>query len=237
MGNEAFLGYPLTHGAIFVAENPHRYMMSGMRNDRLVLTKPIDSCDVALSHVAHFGYISGGTARLITSNNTYIISEGYSFMCSGAATIEGAEGIVITQHVGEEMPDVVTGKLEHKGRLRYIDRCSDSLIISPRVMGQPCLNLLYFPPDVFQTAHTHPSDRVGMILSGSGRCHTENGIIELEAGMLFRILANGVHNFETTGEEMRVLAYHPDSDFGPTDKVHPMINRTIIDGVSASDLV
>ena len=32
---------------------------------------------------------------------------------------------------------------------------------------------------------------------------------------------------------MAVIAYHPDSDFGPTHEVHPMINRTIVDGVSA----
>jgi hypothetical protein len=35
---------------------------------------------------------------------------------------------------------------------------------------------------------------------------------------------------------MRVVAYHPDSDFGPQDEDHPMINRTIVDGVSASKI-
>ena len=30
---------------------------------------------------------------------------------------------------------------------------------------------------------------------------------------------------------MCVIAYHPDSDFGPTDDDHPMVNRTIVDGV------
>ena len=33
---------------------------------------------------------------------------------------------------------------------------------------------------------------------------------------------------------MDVIAYHPDSDFGPQDEDHPMINRTIVDGVQAS---
>jgi hypothetical protein len=32
---------------------------------------------------------------------------------------------------------------------------------------------------------------------------------------------------------MAVIAYHPDSDFGPTHEVRPMMNRTIVDDVSA----
>jgi hypothetical protein len=35
---------------------------------------------------------------------------------------------------------------------------------------------------------------------------------------------------------MVVMAYHPDSDFGPEDENHPMINRTIVDGMSAAGL-
>jgi hypothetical protein len=33
---------------------------------------------------------------------------------------------------------------------------------------------------------------------------------------------------------MDVIAFHPDSDFGPEDENHPMINRTIVNGVSAN---
>jgi len=35
---------------------------------------------------------------------------------------------------------------------------------------------------------------------------------------------------------MDVIAFHPDSDFGATDIDHPMINRTIVDGVSANQI-
>jgi hypothetical protein len=35
---------------------------------------------------------------------------------------------------------------------------------------------------------------------------------------------------------MDIVAFHPDSDFGPMHDDHPMINRTIIDGISASKL-
>ena len=45
------------------------------------------------------------------------------------------------------------------------------------------------------------------------------------------------HAFETPeGSELDVVAFHPDSDFGPAPKDHPMVNRTIVDGVSASQL-
>jgi hypothetical protein len=55
--------------------------------------------------------------------------------------------------------------------------------------------------------------------------------------MLFCIHPEGKHKFRTGPDSpMRVLAYHPDSDFGPTDQDHPMINRTMVDGISAREL-
>jgi hypothetical protein len=35
---------------------------------------------------------------------------------------------------------------------------------------------------------------------------------------------------------MTVIAYHPDSDFGATHEDHPMINRTMVDGISAAKI-
>ena len=109
------------------------------------------------------------------------------------------------------------------------------------MLGDPCLNLLYFPPDIDQTAHTHPSDRIGIVMSGKGKCVAwQDGIeeaIDLVAGMIWVIHTDGVHKFQTPyGESMRVLAYHPDSDYGPTHQFHPMLNRTIVDGISANQL-
>ncbi len=37
-----------------------------------------------------------------------------------------------------------------------------------------------------------------------------------------------VHRFKTGPEPMTIVALHPDSDWGPTDEAHPMINRTDI---------
>ena len=38
-----------------------------------------------------------------------------------------------------------------------------------------------------------------------------------------------LHSFRTTSDIMDIIAFHPDSDTGPTDENHPMINRTYID--------
>ena len=45
-----------------------------------------------------------------------------------------------------------------------------------------------------------------------------------------------LHSFFTRGEALDVLAWHPDSDFGPTHDHHPMVNRTMVDGISASEI-
>ena len=75
-----------------------------------------------------------------------------------------------------------------------------------------------------------------MVFSGEGECETPEGIIPLKPGVMFRIPYEGHHKFRTAGSEMRVIAYHPDSDFGPQHENHPMINRTMVEGVSASKI-
>jgi len=131
------------------------------------------------------------------------------------------------------------GPVERRGRLRYINQCSDTTLVQPVRRGDPCLNLLYFPPDIYQTAHTHPSDRIGVVVSGRGSCHVgrENFKVPLNPGTIFHIEPECLHRFSTdAGEELRVIAYHPDSDCGPDDDNHAMINRTIVDGVAARNI-
>ena len=140
----------------------------------------------------------------------------------------------------------IGGKIEDEGRLKYIDGCTDSLLIAPVKMGDPCFNHLCFPKNIDQTQHTHPSHRIGIVANGSGTCITPFGNLPLFAGMIFVIkewdkktmsigldgkeYPNGQHSFETGSEEgMNVIAFHPDSDFGTTDINHPMINRTLVE--------
>lgn len=147
-----------------------------------------------------------------------------------AATVSGGSGVLIIDrshrglfHVG--------GPVEPTGRLRYIDGCSDTVLVAPVVCGDPCLNLLHLPFGVVQTDHQHPSVRVGLVLHGSGRCVSDGGRIEtLAPGAVFVLPPNEVHRFETPSDEMLLLAWHPDSDSGPTDDDHPMLNRSLVPG-------
>jgi hypothetical protein len=75
-----------------------------------------------------------------------------------------------------------------------------------------------------------------MVIRGEGECVTPEGIIPLFPGQVFIIHQDGLHKFRTAEQNMVVIAYHPDSDFGPQDEDHPMINRTIVDGISASKI-
>jgi hypothetical protein len=57
-----------------------------------------------------------------------------------------------------------------------------------------------------------------------------------DKGLDGELYAIGQHAFQTFDAPMNVIAFHPDSDFGPEDEFHPMINRTIVNGVSANKL-
>jgi mannose-6-phosphate isomerase-like protein (cupin superfamily) len=200
---------------------------------------------------SHFGYVHTGVAHVRWGPPPGMIPDGpvsydfrlYAgqwFALPGMVRVSGGAGIVVAREGGWCLP-LTGGPLERAGRLKYIDGCTDSLLAAPVRRGDPCLNLLYFPAGIDQTAHTHPSDRIGMILSGRGLCVVGQGEhqrqVDLVAGMIFCIHTDGLHKFATPyGQEMRVIAYHPDSDFGPTDEAHPMINRTMVDGVSAASL-
>ena len=56
------------------------------------------------------------------------------------------------------------------------------------------------------------------------------------ASYAFVIKTNTIHSFNTLSQSMDIIAFHPDSDIGMTDDDHPMINRTIVDGVSAKNI-
>jgi mannose-6-phosphate isomerase-like protein (cupin superfamily) len=225
--NNAFTGYGWRNGLIAELDRKFPSALSAWTS-QLHLT---DTGSTA------YLYVDDGPAVLECAAGHYILGTGMVASVPGDARITGGRGIVITreQWLGTFC---IAGPVEWRGRLRYIDGCTDSLLIPPPMMGDPCLNLLYFPPGIDQTMHTHPSDRIGMILSGRGQCEhlSPAGIVttELTAGMLFCIHTDGPHRFRTPyGEDMRVLAYHPESDFGPTHEQHPMLNRTIVNGVSA----
>lgn len=183
----------------------------------------------------HFGYVFKGEANLTTNLGTFTLREKMFFCVPNDFTIEGGEGIIITR-IGYGGMFGIGGQIEENGRLRYIDGCRDTLLIPPLLKGDPCLNALYFPKKITQTPHTHPSVRVGIVAAGNGECVTPDGVFPLKAGQAFIIPPDGLHSFNTYEDEMVVIAYHPDSDFGATHDDHPMVNLTMVAGVSAAKI-
>lgn len=187
---------------------------------------------------AVFGYVAEGYVdiRDRQAHRTVTLGKGEYFSVN--APVRFAFGPVPTRVVAIHVTPFVAlrtfgGAIEPKGRLRYIDRCSDSLLIGPPKFGDPCLNLLHFPAGIHQTAHTHPSVRCGAIANGEGYCINGDGQrLDLLPGMIWIIPAETVHSFHTadSGAELNVIAYHPDTDFGPQDEDHPMLNRTWVGG-------
>ncbi len=185
--------------------------------------------EIVGTHTTTYGYIFEGNARLSTAQGSYSLTKGMYFSVPGVMKLSGESTGLVISHSNYTGYFQIGGPVENKGRLRYIDGCTDSLLISPPVYGDPCLNLLHIPQNTFQTQHTHPSLRAGIIISGVGKCITLEDTYELKPGLSFVIPPNMVHSFKTSHSDLLVLAYHPDSDFGPSHENHPMINRTRIE--------
>lgn len=184
----------------------------------------------------HFGFVHRGEATLEISGRTYPLAEGMYFAAVGDACLKASGVAIVVSQKKHNGLFTLGGPIEPEGRLRYIDGCSDTLLIPPLVMGNACLNFLRIPPHTDQTYHTHPSFRFGIVAGGSGWCDSPAGVEELGAGKVFYIPTDGLHRFRTESESLSVIAFHPDSDFGPEDDNHPMVNKTIVDGVSAATL-
>ncbi|MEK7354895.1 MAG: cupin domain-containing protein [Bdellovibrionota bacterium] len=192
----------------------------------------------AALHGTIWGFAQSGSAEIDGRGQKWNVSAGQWF-CAVAdgelkVRLTGDQtrlfGVFNGAHVG--LPSM-GGPVEKTGRLRYIDGCTDTILYSPPLKGDPCLNLLHFPSIVDQTQHFHPSSRCGIVSSGHGLCVFENEEIELVSGQIFYLPKDLRHKFRTGPTDvLDVISFHPDSDWGPTHEVHPMINRTWIDSKS-----
>lgn len=188
---------------------------------------------------AVFGFVlDGDNAVLRHRGHPHSLAKGSYFVVNtGSAELTTPGGrILIVYQAGADFPFTVGGPIEAMGRLRYIDGCTDSLLIPPWRLGEPCLNHLHIPAGVEQTMHTHPSDRIGVVVSGRGQCVTPEGTTDLRRGLIWRIPADGLHRFRTEDKHLDIIAWHPDSDYGPTDEDHPMLRKTFVGAVSAKDI-
>ncbi len=172
-----------------------------------------------------FGVIDG-TARIIHSENQFHVKGQNVFSLNSGEVICDDGCVTVFTRFEFTGVNVFAAEVESQGRLVYIDGCKDTLLISPPRIGDPCLNALYFPAKTDQTFHTHPSIRLGYVLRGHGIASSNEGEQMLNTGDTFCIEADERHRFKTLDSSMVVIAYHPESDWGPTDEKHPMINRT-----------
>lgn len=180
---------------------------------------------------ACYGYICQGAINVANK----LLREGEYFCLGAGGTLyfdsDIPTRVVVSQRIGFRGVNMFGGPIEPKGRLKYIDTCSDTLLIGPWKKGDPCLNHLHFPEGIDQTSHVHPTTRSGIVARGKGACITPDGEYPLFKGRLFWIPPDGDHRFQTLqGSTMDVVPYHPDTDFGPEDETHPMVNMTWVDG-------
>lgn len=225
--NESFIPYNLEHGLLAdMSDDEFPTQLQTWKHGVIRLD----------DNGTHFAYVHSGNAvwNNPSSGYTFTLSAGMYCSLPSSGTLWGdGEGIIITR-LGYKGVFTIGGPIEETGRLRYVSGCTDSLLIPPVIEGDPCLNALYFPPHTEQVPHTHPSMRVGIVVSGEGECITEERTYLLEPGMVFVIPAGVLHWFWTVEKPLVVVAFHPDSDTGPTHENHPMVNKTIVDGISAS---
>ena len=194
----------------------------------------------------------------------YELEAGMFFVATGPIQVDAREGRgLMISRIGYEGLFQIGGPIEERGRLKYVNGCSDTMIVAPPKKGDPCLNHLHIPPHVDQTYHDHPSNRIGVIAAGSGWCLTpdprhpspvpdphepdaEKRIIhldghegwdihELKPGCGWWIPTGLIHSFHTEESHLDVIAWHPETVFGPTDEDHPMVSRTLIEGRPVSE--
>jgi hypothetical protein len=70
------------------------------------------------------------------------------------------------------------------------------------------------------------------VVDGAGTCVSgEDHRDAMRSGSVFVLPAGTCHRFETgPHDHLLLMAWHPDSDVGPTDDDHPMLNRTLRPG-------
>jgi hypothetical protein len=178
-----------------------------------------------------YGYVVSGRAHVASAGLEAACPAGSFFAIPGELELR-IEGMAVTiERVGFRGLAQV-GLIEGTGRLTYIDGCSDTILVAPPRLGDPVLNHLHFPAGITQSVHCHPSVRLGVVARGRGVAYgpaPEGGKweAELAPGSVFLLHAQALHAFRTEAREaLDVIAFHPDSDWGPTDGDHPMLNRT-----------
>lgn len=194
------------------------------------------SADTSDGRGTTYGYVLDGNAEIFQSNQKapHTIASGGYFALNGHVDISGLDASVIMIKREQCVTSDKIGKATDVKWMKYIDDCDDAILVAPEHAGSPCTNLLIVHPNTHQTAHVHPSDRVGVILSGSATCSTFENIRpessssgwrehSMQKGDLFLLPAGKLHKFTTGKDPLTVFTFHPDS----YDDENPMLRGTI----------
>ena len=116
------------------------------------------------------------------------------------------------------------------GNLSYMDGGTNTTAINPGRLGDPVINYVHFPAGMYQTLHTHPSHRVGLVVKGNGKIELDNKeFYDVNEGEVFFMRRNCLHNFICDkDEDVIVFVWAPDSGTGPTDEINPLKIRTYV---------
>lgn len=179
---------------------------------------------------SYYGFVYEGSFELSYGNTVCRLPANSFFCCPQKFEIKSLSSkssAIIIERRGYHGLFQVGLVEEEGGRLCYIDNASTTILIPPPRLGDPVLNLLVFPENIVQTPHIHPTIRLGMVFEGSGECLLSSGEkIPLTPGLLFYLPERIVHSFNSHEKGLKIIAFHPDSDVGPTDSSHPMLSRT-----------
>src|SRR5262249_23615139 len=113
----AFTSYPLTHGELAdLRADPFPTVVSAWDQRRLDLDRG----------GTHFGFVLDGPAILECDPGRFCLRDGMYFAVPGNGYLETGRGLVVTR-LGHHGFLHLGGPIEERGRLRYIDGCTDSL--------------------------------------------------------------------------------------------------------------
>jgi len=165
------------------------------------------------------------TVRFESVNGAFCVNSHFTIKC-------GPGTAVVVEYLGLHLLEsryYVQDILE-QGNLSYIDGGTNTTAVNPGRLGDPVINYVHFPAGMYQTLHTHPSHRVGMILQGHGQIELDNQqFFDVRKGEVFFMQRNVLHNFQCPFDQDVVLfVFAPDSGTGPTDEVNPLKIRTYI---------
>ena len=133
-----------------------------------VFTLVNDTLPLGNGHT-HFVMVTDGWVLLNYRGKGWALTAGMFAVVPGLASLDTENGkALIISRLDYTGLFQVGGPLEARGRLKYIDGCSDTLLVGPPVVGEPCLNHLHMPVGTNQTQHTHPSSRIGVIMGARG---------------------------------------------------------------------